>query len=269
MFTSAGPATVTVTNAIGCTGTAAPIDVVINAASQPVIAAAGPTSVCDGETVTLNVTNTFDSYLWPDGSSGNSYVAVQSGSYQVSVTSAAGCPGVSNSIEVYVNPVPAQPTISQSQHLLFTDVVGNLQWLEDGMPVVGANAVVFEPDTSGTFTVSITSDSGCVAESDPFVYIAPVIDVSVGGGQSATLELQLVPNPARQTSTLWFDATQAGDAIVRVLGSNGQLVHQQRASVQAGRQQVLLPLHDLATGIYFVELQHAGERSFKRLVIQD
>ena len=72
----------------------------------PVIAAADNTSVCAGETVTLEGPAGFASYLWSNGETTQNITVSQTGDYSLVVQNTRGCQATSNTVNVTVNPVP-------------------------------------------------------------------------------------------------------------------------------------------------------------------
>jgi len=66
----------------------------------------GPTTLCEGDTNTLEVEGTFDTYLWSTGETTPSIKVTRPGIYNVSVAF-GGCSGTSNNITVTQNPKPA------------------------------------------------------------------------------------------------------------------------------------------------------------------
>ncbi|HXH17497.1 MAG TPA: hypothetical protein VNJ07_00315, partial [Chitinophagales bacterium] len=84
---------------------------VVNAAPlpQPVIAAGTFLQICEGDAVTLSVTQPFAGYLWSPGNETTASIDVsQSGIYSVTVTDANGCTGSAASpVQVAVIPPPA------------------------------------------------------------------------------------------------------------------------------------------------------------------
>jgi large repetitive protein len=66
----------------------------------------GPTTFCDGGSVTLEA-STGAGYLWsPNGETTQSIVATQNGSYSVTITDANGCERTTNATDVVVNNCP-------------------------------------------------------------------------------------------------------------------------------------------------------------------
>ena len=77
--------------------------------SAPLISAATPTTFCQGDSVTLSITNTTGyTYQWKlnggaVGSASNQLIAKNAGSYNIVVSNSSGCSASSNSVNVVVN----------------------------------------------------------------------------------------------------------------------------------------------------------------------
>ncbi len=96
---------VTVTDSFGCTATAA-INININPNPTPTIT--GNTTICPGDSITLNV-GSYSQYLWNTGSTNQSTIIHSPSIYTVTVTDADGCTGTAS---VIINLIPPVPVIS-------------------------------------------------------------------------------------------------------------------------------------------------------------
>jgi gliding motility-associated-like protein len=103
-----GSYTVRVTDANGCLSAASVANIVtVNALPVSTISADGPTTFCDGGSVTLT-SSTGTSYLWSTGATTANINITTSGSYTVRVTDANGCQSAaSTATMVNVNALPA------------------------------------------------------------------------------------------------------------------------------------------------------------------
>lgn len=105
-----GSYSVTVTDANGCVGTSAPVDVVVNNNPTPEVVADGPLAFCAGGSVVLTAASNGNivSYLWSNGETTQSITVSVAQNYLVVVTDANGCSGESNPVlvTVYENLVP-------------------------------------------------------------------------------------------------------------------------------------------------------------------
>ena len=105
LVSSSGTYIVTVTTALGCSGSDA-VEVVESQNPQPTIT--GETDLCAGETTTLATDSGFDTYLWSTGAGTESILVDVTGTYTVTVTNAAGCSGTTDwSVTVHPNPEPS------------------------------------------------------------------------------------------------------------------------------------------------------------------
>lgn len=114
---TSGQYTATVTDGNGCTSANSnPIQVnVIPLSVQPVITAAGPLDVCEGDSVTLSSSLAL-TYLWSTGETTRDITVSSSGNY--TVTTSSPCPGtnMTASVNVQVRPFPV-PQVSASTNI--------------------------------------------------------------------------------------------------------------------------------------------------------
>lgn len=105
---SAGTYFVTVTDANGCVSVSPSTIVVVNSNPVPTVTALGPTTFCQGGSVTL-VASAAVNYSWaPNGETNQIISATTTGNYVVTVTDGNGCIGTSSpALAVTVNPLPS------------------------------------------------------------------------------------------------------------------------------------------------------------------
>jgi len=162
--------TLVVTDANGCVSPAsAPVTVtVFQQPAAPAISASGPTSFCQGGSVTLNCPAA-SVYLWSTGATTQSITVSQSGNYTVQITDANGCTSpVSAPFAVTVHPLPSVPSINADGPLVFCDG-GSVNLTANGTGTfswnTGATTATIPVNTSGSFTVTVTDANGCQASS--------------------------------------------------------------------------------------------------------
>ncbi len=158
--TTAGNYTVTVTNAANCSASTN-TSVVVNA--LPVPAITGPVAICFGNSATLDAGPGYATYLWSDGTTGQTITKSTSGNYTVTVTTASGCLG-SDVSTLTVNPLPV-PAISG-----VTVICQGATTILDAGPGYssyawsnGATTQTLTTGTAGTVTVTVTDANGCAA----------------------------------------------------------------------------------------------------------
>ncbi len=136
---------------------------------RPKITAQGPTRFCDGDSVVVDVTQGFSSYVWTGGLQGSRVTLFRSGRYMVSVTDTNGCQGT-DTISVRVDTLPTARVLA----------LGPTRFCEGDSVLLdaGSEARAFRWNTgdtthvvvarhSGTYLVTVTGDNGCRNQSPP------------------------------------------------------------------------------------------------------
>ncbi|HUR79633.1 MAG TPA: IPT/TIG domain-containing protein [Thermoanaerobaculia bacterium] len=175
--TLAGNYTVVVTDGNSCSSaSSAATAVTVNPLpATPTITPGGPTTFCQGGSVTLTSSSATGNQWYLDGNplggeTGQNYVATASGSYTVVVTDGNSCSSApSAGTTVTVNPIPPQPTIGTSGPTTFcqggsvtltsSSATGN-QWSLNGNPINLATSQQYVASVGGNYTVIVTT-SGC------------------------------------------------------------------------------------------------------------
>jgi hypothetical protein len=215
--TAAGSYTVTVTES-GCVSapSSATVITITPAPATPTITPGGPTTFCDGDSVTLT-SSAADSYQWyVDGgaivnATDQAYIATTSGDYTVVVT-VNGCPSAdSAAATVTVNSIPGTPTITPggpttfctggSVTLASSSATGN-QWYLDGSPIGGATDQQYIAETAGSYTLIVTLNA-CPST------------------ESAATVVTINPIPATPTATPDGPTTFCPGASVTLTSSSG------------------------------------------------
>ena len=231
-----GSYSVTVTDENGCTATSASVVVVVNPLPHADITPSGPTSFCEGGSVTLT-SSVADSYLWvPNGETTQSITVTTAGSYGVSVVDANGCGNESQLVDVSVFVIPA----------IDISANGPTEFCDGGSVTLSSTAgsgFVWAPNgetsqsitvsTAGQYSVTLVDVNGCYASSDTITVVVnpnPTPTVSADGdrtfceGGSVTLTSSLAdaylwsPNGETSQSIL---VNASGDYSVTVTDNNG------------------------------------------------
>ncbi len=208
-----------------------PVTVTVNPLVTPVITPGGPTTFCNGGSVTLSETSgTGTFYQWYSGSSlvtgatNSSYTVspTTTTTYSVSVTSAAGCTGsAAVTVTVLSNPTPVitpgGPTsfcAGGSVALTETSGTGTFyQWYSGASAIVGAttNTYIASPPSTTTYSVVVTTAGGCTGSASITVTVlatpAPVI--TPGGPTSFCPGGNVTLTETSGTGTLyqWYSGT--------------------------------------------------------------
>jgi uncharacterized repeat protein (TIGR01451 family) len=225
-----GTFSVTVTDAAGCSATSAVTNVTAVTTPIPTITPSGPTTFCDGGSVTLTASAGV-SYLWSNGATSQSINVTSSDTFTVTVNDGT-CSGTSSPMTVTVNPAPIV-SITHSGPLTFC--TGGDVTLDAGAGFTsylwsnGATSQTINVTASETFTVTVTDASTCSATSAPItVTVNPNPIVSVTGPSSACNSATLDAGPGF-AAYLWSNGaitqttsvTSTGSYTVTVTDGNG------------------------------------------------
>jgi hypothetical protein len=200
---TSGNYSLTVSQGTSCSSTSNVTAVSILANPIATVTAAGPTGICQGGSVVLNsTTGAGYTYQWQingatiPGATSSSYTASSQGDYNVVITNVSACTATSEAITVTVN---AQPTATITANGPTTFCIGGTvllqansgngftyQWSQNGDPLPGVVNSVFNVNSGGSFTVTVTNQNGCSAVSAP-------IQVNVAGTAS---QITYTGNPA-------------------------------------------------------------------------
>ena len=194
------PGTYTVTNTVaaagGCPAATATAQVSIAAVPVASLAAGGPTTFCQGGSVTLTAngggagsTYQFLSNGQPiSGATNSTFAASASGSYSVVITNAGVCTATSAATAVTVNPA-ATPTLSYA-------AASFCQGTGTASPTVSISGGSFSASAAG---LSINSTTGVLslAQSQPGTYtVTYVAGTPCPGSATATVTITATPSAA-------------------------------------------------------------------------
>lgn len=171
---------VTITDPAGCASVSASVTVTLSVAPPANVIANGPTSLCQGDSVTLTATNG-DGWLWSTGDTTQSIVVTTAGSYSVTINHGL-CSRTSAPVTVTIDSVPTA-TISASGPLYFCEGDSVTLTASAGDFYLWSNGATTQSitvDTTGTFSVTVTNAAGCSAQS-------PTVSVTTGPALQATI----------------------------------------------------------------------------------
>jgi gliding motility-associated-like protein len=197
--TQSGNYTVQVTDQ-GCSGTSNVIQVTSTVVMAPPLTQ--DFSECEGQSVTLQVSNIYDSYQWLNN--GNPITGATNAVYTFTLTNTVNisvtvtdhlCEATSAAITITSIPIPqvsispAQDVqICQSSYTLTATTTGaSIQWLNNGVPIPGATNTTYVVTDDGTYSFRSTSATGnCISTSNAVtVILESELDVDI---QASALE---------------------------------------------------------------------------------
>jgi hypothetical protein len=180
---TAGDYSVTATNDAGCSATSSATTVTVTPLPDPGIITSGPTTFCQGGSVTLTA-SAGASYLWSTGDISQAITVSASGHYTVVVTNSNNC-YTTSAVDVLVNQPPSVPTITPD------GVCGPVTLTSSGNSAdtytwsndIGPGLTTGNPitaTTTGTYYVTETDANGCSSSTSlgVNVYETPVAGIS-------------------------------------------------------------------------------------------
>src|SRR5664280_2785349 len=238
-ITTSGSYTVKVTNASGCQSAASAATIVtVNALpATPTITAGGPTTFCNGSSITLT-SSAEASYLWSNGASTQSINITTAGSYSVRVKNASGCQSATSvATIVTVNALPATPTITAGGPTTFcaggsvtlTSSAGSTYLWSTGATTPTINVTI-----GGIYTVRVTNANGCQSEQSvatvvtvnalpatPTITAGGLTTFCAGGSVTLTSSMGISYLWSNGATTSSINVTTSGSYTVQVKNASG------------------------------------------------
>ena len=223
--TQSGNYNVTVTDNTNCTASSSNVNVTVNPTPNATITASGPTTFCQGDSVTLSAAPALD-YQWSNAVNTQSQTVSTSGFYTLTVTNTStNCTASSGVTTVNVNSVPSVT------YTLTIDTICNGQGviqLSAGSPSGGTfsgngvSGTSFNPQNYGgtnvTITYSYTDGNGChnIASDDVYVDIC----TDINDLQAAAIKIY--PNPT--SDNLFVNMNDASINTIEIFDMVGKVV---------------------------------------------
>ena len=193
--------------------------------TAPIISASGPTTFCDGSSVTLT-SSEVSGNTWSTTETTQSISVTTSGTYSVTFTNGSGCSASSTPIVVTVNSNPAVPTITATGSTTICDgstvnltssEASGIVWstLETTQTIVA--------NTAGSYAVTFTDGNGCSSTSlstDVIVNPAPSAPIITASGVTTFCDGGSVDLTSSQTSgNVWSTAETTQTITVSTSGN--------------------------------------------------
>ncbi len=222
----AGPYTVTVTNANGCTSLASRT-VTVNPLPTPSIT--GTIVFCQGNNSTLNAGAGYTNYLWSTGATTQTINVTTPSNYIVTVTNANGCSKSTNAVvTVNANPVPVITgplAFCSGNSTTLSATAGYPGYLWSN----GATTQTISSALANTFTVTVTNVNGCTGIASATTVVNALPSPVISGNNSICQNTSSTLNAgAGYSSYLWstgaltpsINATVTGAYTVTVTDAN-------------------------------------------------
>jgi uncharacterized delta-60 repeat protein len=232
---------------------------------EPDVIAAGPLSICSGDSVNLSTTFTgnFQWYKNNDILPGatNPYIkAIGEGNYRLMVDNSIGC-GISAPVFVAVRTRPQGVIINWNGIQLSSDsTYTKYQWYLNGAPISGGNSFVYTPGSNlGTYKVEVTNSVNCSNFSNEFNYILTgVADLFLGD-----TKMRYYPNPAQSKLNIDIEKHTGKTIGGELYEMSGKIIFNQ--SLRQGHNE--FSLSGLRPGVYSLVIRVGTETAVRKLII--
>jgi len=238
--------------------------------NNPVVNLGSDTTICDGETMTLDAGNEGSSYVWSGLPEVTRQIEVsEDGTYIVYVTDAAGCLGI-GAINVDVSDAPSASGISvQGLYPMIYFNVANPEnadaysWdFGDGNLVAGGPGFMAHAyNAMGTYTVAVTMSNQFDCGTTTITQVVHVSDVASVEEQQIT-GLKVYPNPASDVVYISLEGNQSGT--VTVYNISGAVV----AATTAFQSTSNIDVKSWEKGVYFLNIQSEGATAVQKIIVQ-
>ncbi len=266
-LTSSIPGTYTVTNELAAAGACPAVSattVVTVTASPDAAFTYAAITYCSTGTASPIVTGTTGTFtatplgLSLDASTGVIDLASSNpGTYTVTntIAAAASCDEVSATFQVTVEAQPTA-TVTLTGNTLSAQETGvTYQWINcsGNIPVTGETAQTFTPSASGSYAVIITNGT-CSATSACHTVSSAELE------ENSMDLIAIYPNPAAHTITI--SGLTTSNATVSILDVKGRVLISEMTSSAT----ITLPVHQLETGVYLINVNSNTIRGTKRFI---
>lgn len=209
---------------------------------SPVVDIGADQAICAGATTTFNAGSGYVAYLWNTGATTAAITVGSAGNYSVTVTDANGC-HAADTAHLWINNNP-QPDLgpdvsicSEGELLLFL-----METYQSYVWSTGATTESITVFASGSYSVTVTDQNGCIGSDEIIVSLYPDPDpnlppsITLCYGETATLEV----DPSIFSTFVWSTGATSFSIQVSVAGLYSVSVTDENGCVGTGQTEVLV-----------------------------
>ncbi len=230
----------------------------------PVIS--GETSFCPGDSIALMSSATTGNQWYFDGNAvvgatDAVYQAKEVGDYYVTTTTPSNCSATSTTITLVLD-IPDDPAISipggdtelcpGETITLISTAADSYQWYLDAAPIANTNTQNYEADEVGSYTVTVTSDTGCSLTSAPVAL--QECTTSVDNIEAIGNTLTTYPNPNDGQFILHFEVVKNDDFNIIITDLTGRNIYTEILQNFSGIYHKNIELTNTPSGLYFIKI---------------
>jgi hypothetical protein len=261
-------------------------EVTINVNPAPLVNIGADTTICQGETITLDAGPGFTSYLWNTNETSQTIQAATSGEYWVTVSNEFGC-ATTDVLNLNVVLMPEKPVVNSgpasvdnyvatstvytcSETANATSYQWNVSPVEAGTTTAtGTSAEFFwAAGYTGTVQVTVTAVNDCFSgvTSDAFtttLYTSAGLNDNAGEKQ-----LVIFPNPTDGKITMELPVQKAFTGDLTISDASGAVVISKKGLDIPAGDAISFDLSQLPKGIYSVKLSSLSGIYFGKVIIK-
>ena len=177
--------------------------------------------------------------------------------YNMQVKSAGCTSGVRQAVTV------TKPTITQTGATLGSNIATGNQWYLAGKAIAGATGQSYTPTQSGIYQLKITLSTGCISESDTYVYVL----TTNNAGNNATIGLVTYPVPTNKQLNVIFGVQANSQLNLSLVNSAGKIVYSNTQALAAGNFSTVLNVADQAPGTYVLKILLGQNQYTQKIMI--
>jgi len=167
---------------------------------------------------------------------------------------------LNNYITVY--PTPPFPTITQIGYTLTSSAATSYQWQFNSYNIPGATNQSYTISQTGYYTVIVSDSNGCANSSTTYVLISGFDEVEEAG-------IFIYPNPSPGNFTAELNEVGGNEISIDVVNTLGQNVFSCSEKISSSDFKKKIDLHNVARGVYFIEVRTKNEFLRKKIFIED
>jgi hypothetical protein len=170
-----------------------------------------------------------------------------------------------NTVSVSVNPNPTVTASStrsaiclSESNVISPNGATSYSWSSPAGPITGAGSITVSPVADVTYTVSGTDANGCKSTGTFFLKVAVCVGIE-NSQLSSAARLIIYPNPSSGEFTIRADKA----VTIRIINELGQQV----STISLTGDEPKAAINGLASGIYFITGENAGDGIKQKIVI--
>ncbi len=233
----------------GCVGKDT-VDVTFNPIPSAAITPSSPVNICTGQTATLDAGSGFSSYSWTNGSTTQSIVVSNAGTYDVTVTQNGCTGGSTGAITVNVTQTPdASITVGSGNVLTTAGGAGSYQWYHNQTLINAATDSSYTVPGGQTGLYSVIASNGSCADTGTVTIsgIENIFDVA---------NFSLLPNPANDMVNVNYSILSTGRLQLILMDVTGKMVSELLNDNQAaGKHSFSFNVEALPAGVYLLNFR--------------